>query len=68
MQFEELWEIVREQNNALWCASEEPINLTVKSFKKALKLSYDQGYLEGVVQKNKDNKYQIDVIKDLLHL
>lgn len=45
MTFDELWDVIVNKNKNLQTDTE--VKMTVKGFKKALKLAYDKGHLEG---------------------
>lgn len=58
MSFEELWEVVKQKNPKM---DSGKVNMSVESFKKALKLAYDQ----GAKQKEKDSNFS-NMFEDLL--
>jgi len=50
MQFEELWIVIVDKNPKLRELEDTSITMTVRGFKKALKLAYEQGLNESSIQ------------------
>jgi len=56
MQFDELWIILVKKNINLQEVEDSTVTMTVRGFKKALKLAYEQGLSEGSQNKKQDFK------------
>ena len=63
MNFDDLWEIIEKKNPNL--VTDKEIKMTVKGFRKAVKLAFDKGYEQGIAQGFNDGNNALSAFEQI---